>query len=264
MTGKLLIFRAGDQLPANSPFHRWTGRQLLRDAACVVCNARFLADKFMKLGLAANKLRVIQNHPPQRMVSSHQSLPEVSPGAVVIVFVGQISEHKGAPVFAEAAKRILSSGRNVVFWLVGESTWGNRLAEELKRNVADAGFERQIRFLGYRKDVPEILRAAHIHVCPSVWDDPSPNAVLEAKSEGLPSVVFPIGGIPELIEHRVDGYICQDQTVEALVEGIEYFVTDGAARRTAGEAARRSLEEKFGEERFRQEWASVFIAPCEK
>ena len=83
--------------------------------------------------------------------------------------------------------------------------------------------------------------------------------MLEAKKESLPSVVFPVGGIPELIEHRVDGYICRDQTVEALVEGINYLVIDAEMRRAAGTAARRSLEEKFGKERFRREWAELFL-----
>src|SRR5207244_3016368 len=138
-------------------------------AASVICNARFLADKFTALGLAADKLRVIYNHPPQRENTSADRLPEVPPGAVVVVFVGQISEHKGAAVLAGAAKRMLSAGQNIVFWLVGESTWGNPLAEELERDVANADFEARIRFLGYRKDVPEVLREAHIHVCPSIW-----------------------------------------------------------------------------------------------
>lgn len=259
-TGRPMIFRAGDQLPANSAFHRCMSRWLLHDAAYVVCNGLFLAEKFISLGLPQYKLRVIYNHPPQRMVSSHEALPEVLPGALIVVFVGQISKHKGAAVLVEAAKRILPNNRNVVFWLVGESTWENPLAEELKSNVAEAGFERQIQFLGYRKDVPEILRAAHVHVCPSLSDDPSPNVVMEAKTEGLPSVVFPVGGIPELIEHGVDGYICRERTAEALAEGIDYFVTDAATRCAAGEAARRSLEERFGKERFRREWADVFIA----
>ena len=104
-----------------------------------------------------------------------------------------------------------------------------------------------------------ILERSDIHVCPSLEIEPLSNVVLEAKLCGKPSVVFPTGGLPELIEHRVDGYICQDQTVEALIEGIEYFVTDTNSRLAAGAAARRSLEEKFGEERFRRQWTEVFL-----
>jgi colanic acid/amylovoran biosynthesis glycosyltransferase len=133
----------------------------------------------------------------------------------------------------------------------------------LKCDVAKAGFERQIQFLGYRENIPEILRSAHIHVCPSICDDASPNVVLEAKKEGLPSVVFPVGGIPELIEHCVDGYICRNQTVEALIEAINYFMIDAEVRGAAGAAARQRLEAKFGEERFRREWTEVFLGTAD-
>ena len=85
------------------------------------------------------------------------------------------------------------------------------------------------------------------------------NVVLEAKLCGKPSVVFPTGGLPELIEHGVDGYICRDCTVEALGDGIDYFVKNPDARYASGKAARRSLEEKFGQQRFRHEWSEAFL-----
>lgn len=260
LTRKPLIFRAGDELPANTFFHRWTGRQLLRDASRVVCNARFLADKFSQLGLEADKLRIIHNYPPRRSVSAPERLPETAPHTLVVVFVGQISEHKGASLFVEAAKVMAVANSDIVFWLVGASTWGNPLEQELKRDVAKAGLDRQIQFLGYRENVPEILRRAHIHVCPSTCDDASPNVVLEAKKEGVPSVVFPVGGLPELVEHGVDGFICQDRTARGLIEGIEYFMMDPNRRLLAGAAARRSLDEKFGKHRFRRDWTEVFVA----
>jgi glycosyltransferase involved in cell wall biosynthesis len=264
LTDNALVFRAGDQLPAHTAFHRWTGRKLLRRVACVICNSRFLENKFARLGVPARKLRVIYNRPPQRTTLSHETIPEVSPGTVVVVFVGQISKHKGAPLLVEAAKKILSAGENAAFWLVGESAWENTLAEQLKRDVADGGFEDRIRFLGYRRNIPEILCAAHIHVCPSISEDASPNVIMEAKKEGVPSVAFSVGGIPELVEHRVDGYICHEKTVEALVEGMRYFMGDSARRTAAGQAARRSLEEKFGDRRFDRAWVEVFLSTAER
>src|SRR5438876_7363595 len=101
LTDKPLVFRAGDQLPAHTAFHRWTGRKLLQRVSCVICNSHFLENKFARLGLPARKLRVIYNRPPQRTTLPHETIPEISPGTVVVVFIGQISEHKGAPLFVE-------------------------------------------------------------------------------------------------------------------------------------------------------------------
>src|SRR5439155_4136431 len=99
----------------------------LQRVSCVICNSHFLENKFARLGLPARKLRVIYNRPPQRTTLPHETIPEISPGTVVVVFIGQISEHKGAPLFVEAAKKILSTGETAAFWLVGESAWENTL-----------------------------------------------------------------------------------------------------------------------------------------
>jgi glycosyltransferase involved in cell wall biosynthesis len=259
LTESPLIFRAGDQLPRHTALHRWTGQKLLARVNHIVCNSQFVANKFRDLGVSARKLRVIYNRAPQRAAGALQPIPKVEHGTTVIVFIGQISEHKGAHLFVQAAKRILADGANAVFWLVGESAWQETLALDLKREVVASGRERQIRFLGYRGDIPQVLHTAHIHVCPSMSDDAAPNVVMEAKEAGLPSVVFPVGGLPELVEHSRDGYLCSEKTVEALVEGIRYFMADSAARIAAGEAAQRSLDEKFAEDLFAREWTKVFV-----
>jgi glycosyltransferase involved in cell wall biosynthesis len=145
-------------------------------------------------------------------------------------------------------------------WIVGDLLWSEEWVEGLKRRTAAKDLDGRISFLGYIQNVSYVLARTEVHICPSLYTEALSNVVPEAKLSAKPSVVFPTGGLPELIEHRVDGYICRDQTVEALIEGIDYFVTDSEVRCAAGEAARRNQEEKFGEGRFRQKWAEVFAA----
>jgi glycosyltransferase involved in cell wall biosynthesis len=172
--------------------------------------------------------------------------------------VGQISVEKGVPILVEAVQRLLGRGRDLVLLLAGDYSWRNPMAEAMMARIKAAGLEERIQFLGYQENVPALLRGAALHVCPSIWGEPLSNVVMEAKAAGVPSVVFPDGGLPEIVEHLVDGYVCSDKTVEALMEGIEWFLDHPAERRRAGEAARRSYEEKFGPERFQREWVEVF------
>lgn len=100
--------------------------------------------------------------------------------------------------------------------------------------------------------------AAAVHVAPSVCEEAAGNVVMEAKMAGTPSVVFPSGGLPEMVRHQVDGYICRDKTVDALVEGIRWCLADRARLRSMGEAARVDSETRFGQARFAAAWASVY------
>ena len=253
-----LIYRAGDMLPVHTGLHRWTCRLLFQRVGVLVCNSHFIAGRMRAIAPPGLVINIIHNYPPNRKTNAIAPAVKVPAGAAVIVFAGQIAEHKGVVVLVEAVATLIRQGRNLALLVAGESTWGGTLASRLQAQVRAEKLDDRIQFLGYVANVPGLLQQAHLHACPSMWEEPSPNVIMEAKLAGLPSVVFAAGGIPELIEHGVDGYVCQDWTVPALAAGIEFFLNNPEKRRLAGEAARRSLDEKFGEQRFRRAWAEVF------
>ena len=77
---------------------------------------------------------------------------------------------------------------------------------------------------------------------------------------GVPSVIFPSGGLPELVAHGRDGFVCRARTAVALREGIEYYLdAEADALREAGAAARASLE-RLGitKDAFAEAWLDVY------
>jgi glycosyltransferase involved in cell wall biosynthesis len=254
-----LVYRAGDELPLHTGIHRWLTRQLVRRINALVCISHFIASRCVVSEADPRKSVVIHNYPPHRAAAPPQPLPAAPAGAMVIAYVGQITEHKGVGVLVEAVTQMLRAGDNLVLWIAGQSTWGVGLEETLRAQVAAAGLGDRIQFFGYVENVPSLLAASHLHVCPSIWPEPLTNVVLEAKQAGVPSVVFPVGGIPELVEHQVDGYVCADVTTESLVQGLRYFLDQPERRVEAGRRARASLDEKFGHDRFVRQWAGVFL-----
>ena len=119
-----------------------------------------------------------------------------------------------------------------------------------------------MRLIGWREDVASCFAAAAVHCCPSL---PSIResfglVVLEAKTAGLPSVVFKSGALPELVAHRVDGWVCEKTTAEALAEGLTYFLSDGNRRAAAGTKARESLA-RFDRRTFADRWWTLVSAP---
>ena len=107
--------------------------------------------------------------------------------------------------------------------------------------------------------MPSLLGNCELLVAPSIWEEPLGLVVMEAKQAGIPSIVFPSGGLPEMIEHGVDGYICADKTADALEEALRSYLDNPALSSLHGNAARNSLE-KLGVEEFGRRWLSVYEA----
>jgi glycosyltransferase involved in cell wall biosynthesis len=82
---------------------------------------------------------------------------------------------------------------------------------------------------------------------------------LEAKRAALPSVVTQSGALPEMIRHKVDGWVCPDVTAAAIADGLAYFLSDPDRARAAGEEAHAS-ERTYNRDRFAAEWADTFSA----
>ncbi|HEY7888885.1 MAG TPA: glycosyltransferase family 4 protein [Steroidobacteraceae bacterium] len=114
-----------------------------------------------------------------------------------------------------------------------------RLAEEhdLQQRVACPGW------LG-----PERLRAelagAGVFALPS-YAEGMPMALLEAMSWGLPVIATPVGGVPQVIEHEVNGLLVGPGDIDGLATAIERLMGDAALRERLGAAARRTIATRF-------------------
>lgn len=257
LSGLPLIYRVGDKPPPATSFPgrlmKWMWWRVTR----AVGISEFVFSSVKQSGLSVERMSVIYSHAPSRRPVSESAI--LAPHSRVILFVGQIAEFKGVRLLVEAIALLAREGQDFELWLAGKPSWGDKFEENLTSRIRELGLESKVRQLGYVHDVDALFRQASIHVAPSMCEEALGNVVLEAKAGGVPSVVFPDGGLPELVAHKVDGYVCPDKTVEALAAGLRYFLNDPAACEAAGQAARHSLDEKFGVEKFRQGWTRVFL-----
>ena len=104
-----------------------------------------------------------------------------------------------------------------------------------------------VRFVGHLHDDESLVAlysAADVFLAPSLQDN-LPNTVLEAAACARPTVAFDIGGMADLIEHGVSGWLAKPQDPDSLATGIARAVDDPAWRQGAGAAARRHVEANF-------------------
>ena len=255
-----LVYRAGDE-PTN---HNWFWRMLWRFVVWrtgeFVANSKFIARSLQHWRVSADRLTVIYNLPANRRTVKGSGIPLLQPNARNIVYLGQISEHKGPQVLIEAFLQVAASYPTAHLNLVGPisdwegDTWARDLRDCLQR---DKRARDRFTFVGQVDDVDALFRECEFLVVPSIFEDPAPNVVMEAKESGRPSIVFPRGGLPELVEHGVDGWVCREASVPALVEALRFYLDDAERAPSQSAKARTSLG-RLGVDKFAKSWLGVY------
>jgi glycosyltransferase involved in cell wall biosynthesis len=167
--------------------------------------------------------------------------PALAPGSKLIVNVANMnSDIKGHAVLIEAAKEICADSADVHFALIGDGP----LRSDLETRVRDCGLQDHFRFLGCRRDVPEILSCADIFAFPS-FAEGLPNSVLEAAAAAVPIVATRVGGIPEIIEHGVTGLLVPPRDARALITAMLQYLKDPSFATMLAKAGQQRVRSNF-------------------
>jgi len=172
--------------------------------------------------------------------------PEVMPADLIepfrptVVCLASLREKKGHGMLLEAFARVARERPAARLLLVGEGPLRQRLAAL----AHEAGLNGSVVFAGHREQVGPILKQSDLFVLSS-REEGMPNALLEAMSAGLPSVVTDVGGNAEVVDEGRTGFLVPPDRPDLMAGRITALLSDGDLRRRQGEAARRKYESSF-------------------
>ncbi|MGD9646672.1 MAG: glycosyltransferase family 4 protein [Pirellulales bacterium] len=195
----------------------------------------FQRNKLHELGVPAEKLTTIRNYADTTGIE-----PAREPGEYLLYF-GRIERLKGIITLVEAAAR----AREVPLLLVGRGE-----AESEVRDLITAYGLDNVQLLGFKQgaELERLIRGAIATLIPSEGYDNCPLAVLESYTHAKAVLGTQMGGIPELIDDGVDGFLVPPGDSEALAERMSWL---NAHRREAvelGLAGRDKIERNFNPE----------------
>jgi glycosyltransferase involved in cell wall biosynthesis len=257
-----VIYRCGDEPAQHNQPWRVLWKYIFKRTNHFVADSNFIREKLLAFNIGREKISVIYSPPPSRPISLGAAIPELirSEGAFRFVYAGQLTSEKGADVLVEAFSRVCLQFENAYLLIAGRiSDWsGDDWARGLRdRVLRDGNLANRVHFLGWVKDVPGLMSQCHVHVCPSMWEEPYGLVTLEAKSVGIPSIIFPSGGLKELIEHGVNGWITKSKTAVELSDALEYYLLNAEVAEEQGRNARKSLD-ALELDSFSQRWLSIY------
>ncbi len=265
VTATPVIYRMGDCAPEESPFNLRIWKMAMRRSAHIVAISNFVRLAAISAGVAEDRISIIHNLAPSAVNDRNDaatwksSVKPSEESTIRLLYAGAISAHKGLLPLVRAFAVVASEHDNLQLDIIGGSRYDIHFREELIRLIAELGLQDKITLHGHVETPLAYFQRASIHLAPSICDEALGNVVLEAKREGVPSIIFPSGGLPEMIHNQLDGYICKEKSVDALVEGLSWMLKDPERLMRLAKAARADSQQRFGPERFAAAWANVYL-----
>ncbi|MEO0659888.1 MAG: glycosyltransferase family 4 protein, partial [Pseudomonadota bacterium] len=156
------------------------------------------------------------------------------------LFIGRLDEVKGVPLLLKSFGELIKTHPEAELHIVGDGP-ARALLEGQAKGLGEA-----VRFLGYRsqQEVAEILKETDTLILPS-FAEGVPVVLMEAMAARLPVVTTQVGGIGELVEDSVSGFICPPGDLVTLTARIDTLLSDAALCAKMGAEGQAKVAAEF-------------------
>lgn len=198
-------------------------------------------------------------------------LPGIDQGR--IKFIDRLSKHKNSPSFRIISIATISPRKNQKMLLcsleklivscpqVHVSFVGpfpdQKYYQELLEYVHAAGLEPFVSFLGWRKDIPELLRSSDLLVLCS-YNEGIPQAIVEAMHAGLPVIATRVGGIPDAIVEGKTGFLVEVDDRAEMTQKLQYLIQHPEIRQEMGRNSKFFARQNFTYQAYYQKYDIIF------
>lgn len=237
------------------PLRRFLDRQLIaRRADAFVAVSREDQRRMHEIErIPMSRLRFIPNgipasEPPDPAVDLRAEL-EIPAEAPVVGTVATLRPQKALDVLIRATVPLARRFPEICVLIAGgesheEGSSAEPERERLTALAGSLGVAGNVRFLGHRSDVPNVLAVLDVAVLSSDYEG-SPLSVLEYMDAGKPVVSTRVGGVPDLVDDGVTGYLVDPQDPEGLAAAVAAVLEEPLRAREMGRLGRERRQREF-------------------
>jgi glycosyltransferase involved in cell wall biosynthesis len=167
----------------------------------------------------------------------------VGPDDVLLAYVGRLVPIKRIDVLLRAVSRLRRDGFDLRLAIVGD---GESRAE-LAALASSLGVADVVTFVGYRRDVADVLAGSDLAVLTSD-NEGTPVSLIESAAAGRAAIATAVGGVPEVVADGC-GILVPAGDAGAFADAVRALITDRASRREMGERARAHVRGRYSRER---------------
>jgi len=174
---------------------------------------------------------------PAHALRERLGIPKTAP---LVGFIGRLSWEKAPDVLLRAAAFLRASHPEARYVLVGDGP----MEKELRTMTERLGLEGRVFLAGLHEDVASVYPELDVLVCPS-HHEAMPLVILEAMASGLAVVATQVGGVADLVQQGLTGWVVLPDDPQQLADRLASVLADRALRERMGKAARQAALERF-------------------
>ncbi len=210
--------------------HLYVDQILSRISDAVIACTDEVKNTLSMQGIPDKKLVSIANGVDLKRIDSTQQAEireelGIEKNVPIFALVGRLHEAKGHSDLIPVLDELSQQGLKYSCLFVGEGD----LKDTLTVAVNERGLEKNVFFTGFRRDVIGIMKAVDFLIMPSRWEG-LPISLLESMACGSPVLASRVGGIPDVINHGVDGYLYDQGDSQALKTRLLEMLEEPALR----------------------------------
>ena len=182
-------------------------------------------------------------------------------GKIRLATTGRLTEKKGIEYGIRAVAKLAETYPQIEYNIIGDGV----LKTFFQQLIQELGVGHIINLLGAKQqsEVIEILKISHIFIAPSVTaengDRDAPiNTLKEAMAMGLPVISTYHGGIPELVEDDVSGFLVPERDSDAIAEKLTYLIQHPSRWEEMGKAGRDRVLAKYDNNKLNDELVNIY------
>lgn len=245
----------GDRLSA------WIIRQFSQE---IVCISRYTAQFFVQYGIKPTViLNGINLDDFNETVKRGNFLREklgILRSIIVIGMIGSLrADWKEHDLFLSAMALVVEHNLNVRFVVYGGTSdlEINEYTRSIRQLVYSLGLKDHITWADYVADIPAIMGSIDIVVHP-VSREGSGRVVMEAMAAGKPVVAVKAGGVQELIQHGVTGYLVESKNPQAIATVVLNLISDHDTMQKVSQQAQNYARDNFSHERTASQILAIY------
>lgn len=220
-----------------------------RCASLVIANSQASKRAFIQAGGRSDIIEVVYNgFDPKNYQTDEFDISKLQEklglqGKFVVGHFSRLAPWKGQHILIDA---LAKCPQEVTAILVGDALFGEQdYVQKLHQQVADLGLENRVKFLGFRSNIPQLMAACNLVAHTSTSPEPFGRVIVEAMLCGKPVVAAKAGGVMELVEHGLNGFLVTPGEPQELAQVIITCLQETEITATIANNAKTTASRRF-------------------